>query len=82
MGEKVRGGRIARGKRVVEVKPVKVGRDPGTVASLTIALGSGGTATALLTEAERVAVIEALGGRDGYDADLADRLANGAYDRD
>lgn len=73
MGE-VKPVRLARGKRVVEVKPVDYARDPHSVVSLTVALGSGGTATALLDEGERILLIEALGGRDTYDPGLADRL--------
>jgi hypothetical protein len=53
---------MARGKRLIKVAPVAHTRDPESVASLTLVLGSGGSATAHLTEAERRTVIEALGG--------------------
>jgi hypothetical protein len=62
MGE-VRRVYMARGKRVIKVAPVGTDRDPKTVASLTLLLGSGGSATAHLTEDERRALIEALGGQ-------------------
>lgn len=62
MGE-VRRVALARGKRVIRIAPVSVGRDPQTVASLTLQLGAGGTATAHITEPERRALIEALGGQ-------------------
>lgn len=75
MGE-VKPARLARGKRVIEVKPVEYARDPRSVGSITLTLGSGGNATALIDEAERVLLIEALGGRDTYDPELADRLEN------
>ncbi len=63
MGE-VRRVALARGKRVIKVSPVTTARDPQSVASLTLHLGSGGSATAHLTENERRALIEALGGQD------------------
>jgi hypothetical protein len=62
MGE-IRRVALARGKRVVRVAPVATDRDPQTVASLTLHLGFGGSATAHLTEDERRALIEALGGQ-------------------
>ncbi len=61
MGE-IRRVSLARGKRVLKVAPVSVTRDPGTVASLTLHLGNGGTATAHVTDDARRALIEALGG--------------------
>ena len=61
MGE-VRRVALARGKRVVKVAPVSTGRDPQTVASLTTISGAGAF-VALLTEDERRALIEALGGQ-------------------
>lgn len=47
---------------MVKVAPVAVTRDPETVASLTIISGAGAF-VALLTEDERRALIEALGGQ-------------------
>lgn len=61
MGE-IRRVSLARGKRVIKVAPVSVYRDPETVAAITV-LGVGPAAVmVLLTDDERRALIEALGG--------------------